>query len=84
MNVIRTNVNKIIHKVTYWVLQALSPPWYDPLPRGAMADIYEWVGGRIRQVRRRAGLTQAELGERAGITPDYVGRIEREIGRAHV
>ena len=47
-----------------------------------MADIYEWVGGRIRQVRRRAGLTQAELGERAGITPDYVGRIERGRGAA--
>jgi len=45
-----------------------------------MAKIYRQVGARIRTIRKKAGLTQAQLGERAGITPDYLGRIERGQG----
>ena len=45
-----------------------------------MADIYRQVGKRIRELRKRADLTQFKLAERAGITPDYLGRIERGRG----
>lgn len=45
-----------------------------------MAKIYGQVGRRLRALRKRAGLTQAQLAERAGITPDYLGRIERGQG----
>lgn len=45
-----------------------------------MADIYTQAGRRIRTIRKRTGLTQERLSERAGITPDYVGRIERGQG----
>lgn len=45
-----------------------------------MAHIYRQVGKRIRAVRKRMRLTQEQLGERAGITPDYVGRVERGRG----
>ena len=45
-----------------------------------MADIYAQLGQRIRKLRKQADLTQAQLAERVGITPDYVGRIERGRG----
>jgi transcriptional regulator with XRE-family HTH domain len=35
------------------------------------------LGGRIRSARTQAGLTQAELGRRAGIVGKYVSEIER-------
>ncbi len=34
-------------------------------------------GQRLRQYRQSAKLTQAELGEKAGLTPAFVGHIER-------
>ncbi len=34
-------------------------------------------GGRLRQLREAAGLTQEELAERAGLTPKGVGALER-------
>jgi transcriptional regulator with XRE-family HTH domain len=35
------------------------------------------LGGRIRMARTEAGLTQADLGRRAGIVGKYVSEIER-------
>ena len=35
------------------------------------------MGKRIRELRRQKGLTQEELGERAGISYKYLGSIER-------
>jgi transcriptional regulator with XRE-family HTH domain len=45
-----------------------------------MGSVYQQVGRRVRAIRKRIGLTQSALGERAGITPDYLGRIERGHG----
>jgi transcriptional regulator with XRE-family HTH domain len=45
-----------------------------------MGTVYQQVGRRVREIRKRRGLTQSTLGERAGITPDYLGRIERGHG----
>ena len=45
-----------------------------------MSDIYAQLGQRIRKLRKQADLTQAQLAELVGITPDYVGRIERGRG----
>src|SRR5262245_47631709 len=45
-----------------------------------MANIYKQIGERLRRLRKREDLTQAQLAERAGITTDYLGRIERGRG----
>ncbi|MCA9537354.1 MAG: DUF2083 domain-containing protein [Myxococcales bacterium] len=39
------------------------------------------LGGRVRALRRRAGLTQAELAERLGISPSYLNLIEHDRRR---
>ena len=39
------------------------------------------VGEQIRRLRQEHGLTQAELAERAGLSANYVARLERgELG----
>lgn len=38
---------------------------------------YVAVGRRIRAMRRGAGLTQAELAERVGISASFLGHVER-------
>ena len=35
------------------------------------------VGAAIRKKRKRLGLTQEKLAERAELSPNYVGRVER-------
>ena len=45
-----------------------------------MPNVYGQMGRRVRNLRKKARLTQAQLAERAGITPDYMGRIERGQG----
>lgn len=42
-----------------------------------MATLREQVGALIRHHRDRAGLTQADLAEKAGIASETVSRIER-------
>jgi transcriptional regulator with XRE-family HTH domain len=37
----------------------------------------EIIGEAVLRYRRRAGLSQEELAEKADIHPNYVGRIER-------
>ena len=38
-------------------------------------------GERLRRLREAAGLTQEELAERAGVTPDAIGALERGARR---
>ncbi len=40
----------------------------------------EQLGERIRDQRRRLGLSQEALAERAGISKETIGRIEQAIG----
>jgi len=42
-----------------------------------MSDITSTIGERIRIYRKKAGLTQERLAEKAGIHPTYVGQLER-------
>lgn len=42
-----------------------------------MATLREQVGALIRHHRDRAGLTQADLAEKAGVASETVSRIER-------
>ena len=39
--------------------------------------IHQHIGRKIRDHRRRKGLTQAELAERVGISLSFLGHIER-------
>ena len=41
---------------------------------------YQQVGNRIRLIRRQNHLTQAQLAEKAGISDNFVGLIERGEG----
>ena len=42
-----------------------------------MDNIRLWVGNRIRDVRSKAGLTQFQLAESAGLNLSWLGQIER-------
>jgi len=35
-------------------------------------------GDRLREARRRAGLSQTELGERVGVSQSMIGALEHE------
>jgi transcriptional regulator with XRE-family HTH domain len=34
-------------------------------------------GARLRELREKAFLSRAELGQRSGLHPDHIGRLER-------
>jgi len=42
-----------------------------------MSDIAKIIGERLRAYRNRAGLSQDEVAEKAGVHPTYVGQLER-------
>ena len=42
-----------------------------------MSDVRREFGNSVRQFRKQAKLTQEQLAEAAGISPYYVGQIER-------
>ena len=44
-----------------------------------MKNPYQQVGKRIRLIRKEAGLTQAELAEKSGLSDNFVGLIERGV-----
>lgn len=52
------------------------PEWFRQHAR-SMDSFAVRVGARLRWLRTHAQLSQEEVAERAGITPDFVGRIER-------
>jgi transcriptional regulator with XRE-family HTH domain len=41
------------------------------------SDLLERVGARLRALREQRGLTQEQVGERAGYTAKYISEIER-------
>ncbi len=43
------------------------------------ADLPKRLGNRIRQLRNRAGITQAQLAERVDISPEFMSRLERGL-----
>ncbi|HEV2100376.1 MAG TPA: helix-turn-helix transcriptional regulator [Stellaceae bacterium] len=53
-----------------------SPEFRPPTPRDSEAGIAEFAQ-RLREARRRAGLSQAALAARLGITQASVSRVER-------
>jgi transcriptional regulator with XRE-family HTH domain len=42
-----------------------------------MSAIQKQIGQRIQLLRDAAGLTQAQLADRAGVNPEHISRIER-------
>ena len=61
-------------------------PKYDPTRRASEAptdpnEFAATVGESMRRMRQEHGWTQAELAERAGLSANYVARLERgELG----
>lgn len=47
-------------------------------------DIYRILGDSVRAYRVRAGWSQEELGERAGLHPSYIGQIERSVKKVSI
>jgi transcriptional regulator with XRE-family HTH domain len=42
-------------------------------------DLPKRLGNRIRHLRNRAGITQAQLAERVDISPEFMSRLERGL-----
>ena len=42
---------------------------------------YKNIGARLKQLREQSGLTQEKLAESAGISLDYMGKIEVNINK---
>jgi transcriptional regulator with XRE-family HTH domain len=42
-----------------------------------MVDVYKQLGSRIRDYRITAGWSQAKLAEKAGLSSEFVSRVER-------
>lgn len=42
---------------------------------------YQKLGAKIKYLREKAGFTQEKLAERAGISLDYMGKIEVNINK---
>lgn len=43
--------------------------------------IYKSLGKRIKKLRENIGLTQEKLAERAGLSLDFIGKIEVNINK---
>ena len=45
------------------------------------AVIYKSIGKNIKAIRERKGLTQEKLAEKAGLSLDFIGKIEVNINK---
>ena len=43
-------------------------------------DLYEAIASNIKKYRKDAGITQAELSERVGVSHEFIRRIESKRG----
>lgn len=43
-------------------------------------DLYESIAMNIKKYRKEAGITQAELSERVGVSHEFIRRIESKKG----
>lgn len=55
---------------------------YNSAMKDMREDIRKRLGMRIREMRKSAGMTQEELGERASLNYKFIGELER--GRVNV
>src|SRR5688572_11054175 len=63
-----------------FVVYARSPRGsYTTPPEHSVRDIAIRLADRVRQLRLEAGVTQAELASRAGVTVETVARLERVL-----
>ncbi len=46
-----------------------------------MIDIYEQISKNIKKYRKEAGITQADLAEKVGLSHEFIRRIESKKGR---
>lgn len=46
--------------------------------------LYKKIGDKVRTLRNQKGFTQAQLAEKADITPYYQGEIERGVKKVSV
>lgn len=46
-----------------------------------MTDLIALVGRRVREIRKAAKLTQERLAEKAGLSVEYISRIERGVAQ---
>ena len=46
-----------------------------------MADLSKQLGKRIKQIRKAAKLTQERLAEKAGLSVEYISRLERGVSQ---
>ncbi len=51
---------------------------------GKTEGIYKLMGSKMRIERKKLGLTQEELAEKAGITANFLGHIERGTKKARL
>lgn len=59
--------------MVYWNLKST----YNSAMRGTMDDIRRKLGQRIRELRKSAGITQEELGEKSSLSYKFIGELER-------
>ena len=65
------------HILTYIWFIVFSTPHIIHIMKKVSADLKVALGDKIRNLRRIKGLTQEELGEKAGLSYKYIGEIEQ-------
>jgi transcriptional regulator with XRE-family HTH domain len=51
--------------------------WAQPHDANVSKQAQQWLGKRVRQLRRKHGWSQAELADRLGLNVTYLGLLER-------
>lgn len=55
----------------------LFPSGHRMTEREGNVDILQKVGNKIKEIRKIRGISQETLGEKAGLSSNYIGQIER-------